>query len=118
MIAARRPKWALNVAAAAGIGALAWLIFSRAFVNYDTLYALIWGRDLVHGRTPDYDLTLAPTPHPLAEAVGALASPLGKDGGYAAMLIVAMVAFVALVGGFFLLGQECSGWPAAALAAF
>src|SRR5436190_21331619 len=86
--AARRPKWALHFAAAAGIGAVAWLIFNRAFVNYDTLYALIWGRDLAHGRSPDYDVTLAPTPHPLAEAVGLVVSPFGEDGGYAAMLMV------------------------------
>src|SRR3954467_14937061 len=103
--AARRPKWALNIAAAAGIGALAWLVFSRAFVNYDTLYALIWGRDLAHGRTPDYDVTLAPTPHPLAEAVGALVSLLGQDGAYAAILMIAMLAFGALVWAVYLLGR-------------
>jgi len=118
LIAARRPKWALNIAAAAGIGALAWLVFSRAFVNYDTLYALIWGRDLAHGRTPDYEITLAPTPHPLAEAVGLVLSPLGEDGAYAGMLLLAMFAFGALVWGVYLLGTQCFGWAAGALAAF
>src|SRR3954451_15511623 len=118
VIAARRPKWAFHAAAAAGIGALAWLIFSRAFVNYDTLYALIWGRDLAHGRTPDYDVTLAPTPHPLAEAVGLVLSPLGEDGAYAGMLLLAMLAFGALVWGVYLLGAQCFGWAAGALAAF
>ena len=72
--AARRPRWALNAAAAAGIGALAWLIFSRAFVNYDTLYALIWGRDLVHGRSPDYEVT--PRPHPASARGG------GRSGSF------------------------------------
>jgi hypothetical protein len=115
---ARAPGWVVNMAAAAVIGALTWLIFSRAFLNYDTLYALVWGRDAVHGRSPDYDVTLAPTPHPLAEAVGAVVSPLGQDGAYTAMLLIAMLAFGALVWAVFLLGRECFGWPAGALAAF
>ena len=60
----RVPSWAVDSAAAAAIGGVAWLIFSRAFLNYDTLYGLIWGRDLVSGRSPDYEVTLAPTPSP------------------------------------------------------
>src|SRR3954447_16576762 len=65
----RLPSWLLHAAAAAAIGGVTWLIFSRAFLNYDTLYGLIWGRDVGHGRTPDYEVLLAPTPHPLLEAV-------------------------------------------------
>jgi hypothetical protein len=114
----RVPSWAVNSAAAAAIGGLAWLVFSRAFVNYDTLYGLIWGRDLISGRTPDYEVTLAPTPHPLVEAVGAPLSLLGSDSGYTAMLALAMLAFGALVWGIFLLGRESFGWPVGALAAF
>jgi hypothetical protein len=113
----RLPTWLLHLAAAAAIGALTWLIFSRAFLNYDTLYGLIWGRDLAHGRTPEYELTLAPTPHPLVEAVGIPLSLLGKDGAYTAMLALALVAWGALVWGVFLLGRECFGWPVGALAA-
>ena len=70
------------------------------------------------GRTPDYEVTLAPTPHPLVEAVGAPLSLLGEDGGYTAMLALAMLAFGALVWGIFLLGRESFGWPVGALAAF
>ena len=114
----RLPYWLPHVAAAAAIGGLTWLIFSRAFLNYDTLYSLIWGRDVVHGRTPDYETTLAPTPHPLAEAVGAVVSLLGEDGGYTAMLAIALLAWGALVWGIFLLGREAFGPAAGVLAAF
>jgi len=114
----RLPSWLLHAAAAAAIGGLTWLIFSRAFLNYDTLYGLIWGRDLAHGRTPDYEVTLAPTPHPLLEAVAVPVSWLGEDGGYTAMLALAMLAWGALVWGVFLLGRESFGWGAGALAAF
>ena len=107
----------LHAAAAAAIGGLVWLVFSRAFLNYDTLYSLIWGRDLAEGRTPDYETTLAPTPHPLAEAVGIPLSLLGQDAGYTAMLAVAMFAFGAFVWGVFLLGRESFGLAAGVLAA-
>jgi hypothetical protein len=113
----RLPSWLLNVAAAAAIGGVTWLIFSRAFLNYDTLYSLIWGRDVAHGRTPDYETTLAPTPHPLAEAVGVPVSVLGGDAGYTVMLAVAVLAFGAFVWGVFLLGKESFGLAAGVLAA-
>jgi hypothetical protein len=115
---ARLPEWAVGCAAVAAIATATWATFSRAFLNYDTLYALIWGRDVVHGRTPDYDVTLAPTPHPLAEAFGALASLFGENGGYTLMLALAMLAFGALVWAIFLLGRECFSWPVGTLAAF
>src|SRR2546426_4900412 len=115
--ASRLPSWAAPVAAVIAITAATWALFSRAFLNYDTLYALLWGRDLIHGRSPDYDVTLAPTPHPLAEAVGAPASLLGQDGGYVLMLALAMLSFGALVWGVFRLGQAVFCWPVGALAA-
>jgi hypothetical protein len=63
------------------------------FVNYDTEYAVLWGNDLVHGRTPDYGVAFAPTPHPLATAVGAIGSLFGS--GFAEGLFIAL-AFLAL----------------------
>ena len=89
---------------AAGIGALASLLFlvaGHGLVNYDTLYTLVWGRDLAHGALPDYDVPLAPTPHPLATLLALLATPLsdlragGVDGELAATGVIAL-AFVAL----------------------
>ena len=62
------------------LGLVAWALVGRGLVNYDTLYALVWGRDLTHGTLPDYDVSLAPTPHPLATLAGAVLSVLGADG--------------------------------------
>ena len=31
------------------LGLVAWALVGRGLVNYDTLYALVWGRDLTHG---------------------------------------------------------------------
>ena len=69
-----------NTLAAAAIGLLIFAWFGHAFLNYDTFYALLWGHDLVHGRAPQYDVAIAPTPHPLATAVGMLASLFGDSG--------------------------------------
>ena len=62
------------------LGLVAWALAGRGLVNYDTLYALVWGRDLMHGRLPDYDVSLAPTPHPLATLAGAALSSSAPRG--------------------------------------
>ena len=54
------------------------LLAGPGLVNYDTLYTLVWGRQLGHGTLPDLEVAIAPTPHPLAD-LGALAlSPLSS----------------------------------------
>ncbi len=93
---------------AAGIGALAallWVVVGHGLVNYDTLYTLVWGRDLAHGELPDYDVPLAPTPHPLATLLALLATPLtqvtsgGVQGELAASAALALAfVFLALLG--------------------
>jgi hypothetical protein len=88
----------------AAIGALAtglWLLVGRGLVNYDTLYSLVWGRQIAQGQTPDIEVALAPTPHPLATLAGVLASPLSMASdagvhGESAQTATLIVAFVAL----------------------
>jgi hypothetical protein len=63
------------------------------FVNYDTLYALAWGGQLSRGDTPAYNVPIAPTPHPLMEAVGLVLSPLGP---HAVSNIAVALGFLAL----------------------
>jgi hypothetical protein len=91
-----------RLAAGLALTALAlWVLVGRGLVNYDTLYALVWGRDLAHGNLPDYDVGLAPTPHPLATLGGVLLAPLsgaadhGVHGG-AAVTATLVLAFVSL----------------------
>ena len=56
--------------AAAALAALIALLFGgHAFLNYDTAYALFWGDELAHGRLPELDVPLAPTPKPLVRAL-------------------------------------------------
>jgi hypothetical protein len=78
------------------VTALLLLIFPLGFPNYDTIYALVWGRELAHGMSPDYSSALPPTPHPLADLVGLLATPLG-DGAIGVTMALAYLS-LGLVG--------------------
>src|SRR6476659_4782059 len=54
------------------------ILFPVGFPNYDTIYALVWGRELAHGMSPDYGAALPPTPHPLTDFIGLVTSPFGE----------------------------------------
>jgi hypothetical protein len=69
------------------------LIAGVGFANYDTLYALAWGGQLARGELPAYDLPIAPTPHPLIEALGVVLYPLGPR---AVEKVVVWLGFLAL----------------------
>ena len=60
--------------------ALAVAFGAPSLVNYDTLYGLLWGRELAQGGDPDLDLVLAPTQHPLLTAAGVALAPLTSTG--------------------------------------
>ncbi|HET8565305.1 MAG TPA: hypothetical protein VFL77_02425 [Solirubrobacterales bacterium] len=84
-------NWLTPAAWVAGITALLLLVFPLGFPNYDTIYALVWGRELAHGASPDYGAALPPTPHPLADLLGLVATPIG-DGAITVTMIVAYVS--------------------------
>jgi hypothetical protein len=67
------------------------VIFPAGFPNYDTIYALVWGRELAHGMSPDYGSALPPTPHPLTDIQGLVTTPLG-DGAVTVTMVIAYVA--------------------------
>jgi hypothetical protein len=93
------------------------LINGVGFANYDTLYALAWGGQLSRGQAPTYDIPIAPTPHPLLEAVGFLLAPLGPHG---AEQVTVALGFLALSGcgwALYKLGAQWFGRAAGALAA-
>jgi hypothetical protein len=113
-MARRRPLF--DVLAAGLIGVATFAFFGRTFLNYDTFYALVWGGDLAHGRTPDYRVPVAPTPHPLAVLAGVPVSLFG-GAGEAVMLALVIFGLGALVVGVFRLGERLFGWPVGALTA-
>ncbi|HEX8743537.1 MAG TPA: glycosyltransferase family 39 protein [Thermoleophilaceae bacterium] len=108
----------LRAAAAVAAGtAVVWLVLGRGYLGYDTEWALVWGGQLAGGELPDYSAVLiTPTPHPLANAVGALLSPLG-DARPTILLVAHAAALVTLAYQLFELGRVLIAWPVGALAA-
>ncbi len=112
----RARTWLSPAAWVAAVAALLLAIFPLGFPNYDTIYALLWGRELGEGFDPDRGAALPPTPHPLAELFGLLTSPL--NGGAIDLTIVVAYASLGLVG--YLVYRLGSLWfdrPIGALAA-
>ncbi|MBA3420680.1 MAG: hypothetical protein H0U12_02090 [Thermoleophilaceae bacterium] len=110
-----RPLLEALVAAALGLAVYA-AFDGHAFLNYDSAYALAWGADLAAGRLPQYDVPVAPTPHPLAIAGGVALAPLGSaaEGVFLALVLLGLGA---LGVGLFRLGEELYAWPVGLLAA-
>jgi hypothetical protein len=112
-----RLRGALPDLLAAALVAVAILaFFGHAFLNYDSFYALVWGDDVAHGRTPQYEVPVAPTPHPLLIAVGAVLSPVG-DAAEGVVLALVVLSMGALAVGLYRLGAELFAWPVGLLAA-
>jgi hypothetical protein len=76
----------------AGVSGLLLLLFPYGFPNYDTIYALVWGRELAHGQSPDYGAALPPPPHPLADLLGLVTTPVGNG----AITVTMIIAYVSL----------------------
>jgi hypothetical protein len=91
-------NWLTPAAWVAGVTGVLLLLFPYGFPNYDTIYALVWGRELAHLESPDYGAALPPTPHPLTDLIGLVTTPLG-DGAITVTMIVAYLS-LALIGFF------------------
>jgi hypothetical protein len=84
-------NWLTPAAWVAAVTALLLLLFPVGFPNYDTIYALVWGRELAHGASPDYGAALPPTPHPLADLLGVVTTPIG-DGAITVTMVIAYIS--------------------------
>ncbi|HEX4033071.1 MAG TPA: hypothetical protein VHX66_01390 [Solirubrobacteraceae bacterium] len=93
------------------------LAIGVGFVNYDTLYSLVWGQQLARGQTPTYQLTLAPTPHPLLELLGLILAPFGFAATLSVVVAIAYLALAWLGYLVYRLGSEWFSKPAGLAAA-
>lgn len=92
-----------------------WLAYP-VLPTFDSLSALVWGREILHGSAPGFADFGAPTQHPLWVGVGTVLAPFG-DAGARAMTVLAVASFVVLVVATYLLGRTAFGRLAGALAA-
>jgi hypothetical protein len=74
------------------------------YPNYDSYYSLVWGRELLDGSLPSFDVYRAPTQHPLAVAFGAVLSLFG-DVADRIMVWCTLASFVALCAGVYRLAR-------------
>jgi hypothetical protein len=100
--------WARIGFAALCIAALIGFFAFPTYPTYDSFYALLWGRDLLHLHLPDFSVYRGPTEHPLAIAFGMVSSIFGQ-GGARLVVLGSIASFVAAVAGMYRLGRLCFG---------
>jgi hypothetical protein len=105
---ARSTTWAKVGFALLCVGAIVGYFAFPTYPTYDSFYALLWGRDLLHLHLPDFHVYRGPTEHPLAIAFGMLCSIFGQ-GGARLMVFGSIASFVAVVVGAYRLGRLCFG---------
>jgi len=100
------------------LGALIGFVLYPTYPNYDSIYSLLWGRELLSLDKLSFEAYRAPTEHPLAIAFGALLQPLG-DGADRVMVFCSVLSFVILVVAVYMLAKTAFtplvGFVAAAL---
>lgn len=99
-----RFSWPALAFVVLAVGTLVLTLAYPTYPNYDSVYSLLWGRELLHGVTPSFEAFRAPTEHPLAIAFGALLALLGEAGDRT-MTFAALASFLALVAGLYRLGR-------------
>ena len=90
------------------VAALVLFFAVKTLPEYDSLYSLIWGRELLSGQELSFEAYRAPTEHPLWVAVGAVLSLFGTVGDRV-MVLVNLGALVAMIAGTFRLGRVSFG---------
>lgn len=108
----------LELAALAALTTAAFVGFLAypTYPNYDSLYSLLWAKELLDGSLPSFDAYRAPTQHPLWVAVCLPIAALGVVGDRV-LLAVCVLSFVALVAGMYRLGALAFGRAVGAVAA-
>ena len=107
----------VDVPAVCGLALTMRVIFRHAEPDTDPTYALLWGRNIAHGRLPDFSAVSAPTAHPLPIVESLLVSPLGRAGAADAILALSYLCLGAILWGTFRLAEAVSTRPVALLAA-
>jgi hypothetical protein len=93
-------QWPRLLLGALALATIVGFFVYPTYTTYDSLYSLLWGREVLHGQLPTFEAYRAPTEHPLAIALGALLSLLGEPGDRT-MIALTLASFVALAAGMY-----------------
>jgi len=102
---------ALCVAVALGL----WLAYPVA-PTFDSMWSLLWGREILHGGLPSFRTDRGPTEHPLWILISMLLVPLGDTGAPRALTLIGVLGLVAMLAGLYRLGRASFGAAAGAVA--
>ncbi|MDO9357027.1 MAG: glycosyltransferase family 39 protein [Solirubrobacteraceae bacterium] len=86
------------------VGVLGFVLFPT-YPNYDSIYSLLWGREIVDLATPTFDAFRAPTQHPLSNLIGAVLSLLGTHGDRV-WIALCIASLIVLLAGLYRLGRD------------
>ncbi|HEV2821066.1 MAG TPA: hypothetical protein VGW11_11215 [Solirubrobacteraceae bacterium] len=89
---------------AVSLVALIGFLLYPTYPTYDSIYSMVWGRELLDLQPLSFEAYRAPTEHPLAIVIGAVLSPLG-DVGARLWVALCIASFVALVAGLYTMGK-------------
>ncbi len=101
---AQRWSWPTLLLIGLAVCVLIGALLYPTYPNYDSMYSLLWGRELLHGHAPSFEAYRAPTEHPLGIVFGALLALLGRNGDRV-MVYATLASFVVLVAGLYRLGR-------------
>jgi hypothetical protein len=96
--------WARTAFALVCLGAAVGSLVYPTYPIYDSVYALVWGREALHLEQLSFQVYRAPTEHPLSIAFGALLTPLGPH-AERVMILATIASFLAIVAGLYRLGR-------------
>src|SRR4051794_36665195 len=100
--------WAAAGLAALTVAALVGYVVYPTFPNYDSYYAMLWAREVVHLQHLSFAGYRTPTEHPLAILFSIPLVALGQ-GGDRVLVFFCVASFVALAAGLYRLGRQSFG---------
>jgi hypothetical protein len=97
-------QWAKRAFVLLCVGFAIGILVFPTYPNYDSYYALLWGKEILHGTLPHFEGFRLPTEHPLAIVAGAVLSLFGEAGDRL-WVALTFAAFLALVAAVYRLGR-------------
>ena len=101
-----RGAWAAAALGALAVAATAGFLLYPTHPTYDSLYSLVWARELLDGQTPTFTAYRAPTQHPLAIGFGTVLVGLFGDAADRLVTAFSIASFLALVAGLYRLARQ------------
>ena len=92
-----RPPAGTGVVVVPLLALVLWLLYGSGYVDYDAIYALIWGRDLAGGhRPPDLEWAHSPTSHPLSTGLSLALAAFPASTALDLLSVIAVLSLAAL----------------------